>query len=132
MSDLLSAASLLMAVTAVLYSLWYEDLTTGLKLTVGRSADNKPNEKKIFRLIVAKALPLSAIALLSTLVFIPDAIAILSHSMQGWLGRVHMPKTYSAVNTAFCLVVFINFFLTVYIGYITKELIGLWIKLRKR
>jgi hypothetical protein len=121
-----------MAVTAVLYSLWYEDLTTGLKLTVGRPADNKPNEKKIFRLIVAKALPLSAIALLSTLVFIPDAIAILSHSMQGWLGRVLMPKTYSAVNTAFCLVVFINFFLTVYISYITKELIGLWIKLRKR
>jgi len=130
MSDLLSAASLLMAVTAILYSLWYVELTSALGIPVERKEDNVRNRRKTLRLLLSKALPLACIAVATSLIFLPDAIRIGAQTFQGSLARTAQYGGYSAVNTAYCVVVIISILLSVYTLDLAIRLLRLWLRLR--
>jgi hypothetical protein len=130
MSDLLSAASLLMAVTAILYSLWYVELTSALETPVGRKEDNLRNCRKTRRLLVSKALPLVFIAVATSLIFLPDAIRIATQSFKGYVAQIVQNGGYSAVNTAYCVVVLISILLSIYTVDLFIRLLRLWLSLR--
>jgi hypothetical protein len=132
MGDLLSAASLLMTVIAILYSLWHNDLEAGLKIYPGRPADNRPSERKIFALITTKAFPLAAMAWATSLVFMPQAISLSISSIRHWADLHGDGYRYNAVSTAFCLVVVFSLILTGYTSAMLAGLIRLWLTLRKR
>jgi len=132
MSELLSAASLLMTVIAILYGLWHNELISGLKINPGHPADNRPSERKIRDITLTKALPLAVMAWATALIFLPDVIALSSSTIRDWLNSAKNQYIYNAVNTAFCLVVAISVFLSGYTTTILVGLVRLWMKLRKR
>jgi hypothetical protein len=132
MSDLLSAASLLMTVIAILYGLWHNDLGAGLKINPGRPADNRPSERKVFALITSKAFPLAAMAWATSLVFTPEVISLTITSIRHWTELHEGGYRYNAVSTAFCLVVVFSLILSGYSTAMLAGLIRLWLILRKR
>lgn len=132
MSELLAAASLLMTVIAILYSLWHNELISGLKINPGRPADNRPSERKIRGIILTKALPLAVMAWATALVFLPDVIRLSFSTIGDWLNSENNQYRYNAVNTALCLVVIISLFLSGYATAILVGLVRLWSELRKR
>ena len=132
MSELLSAASLLMTVIAILYGIWHNDLAAGLTINPGHPADNLPSERKIRNLIATRALPLTAMAWATTLVFSPEAISLSIATIRSWLEHDGGAYAYNAVSTAFCLVVAISLILSAYTSAMLLGLTRLWLRLRRR
>jgi hypothetical protein len=132
MSDLLSAASLLMTVIAILYGLWHNELSAGLKIHPGHPEDNRPSERKVYALILAKALPLTVMAWATSFVFMPEVISLSVNTIRHWQGMDRRVYTYSAVNTAFCLVVAISMLLSCYTSIMLVGLSRLWLQLQKK
>lgn len=80
---LLSAASLLTAVIALLYSLWYPELreATEAKIEI-QHGDRGPARRLVREALIAKGLPLVAATFVQLVVFAPDAAAILSNAIR--------------------------------------------------
>ncbi|MER0327524.1 hypothetical protein [Vibrio vulnificus] len=116
MSDLISASSLLMAVVAVLFSLWYGELNRLIQAKVAKYADdNKALKAEISNALLSKSLPLAIISVLVPLTFAPIVWSFLVESWQ--LFNSHgLPtlETYDAAKTAFCLVFWVTVGLAIY------------------
>lgn len=116
MSDLISASSLLMAVVAVLFSLWYGELNRLIQAKVAKYADdNKALKAEISNALISKSLPLAIISVLVPLTFAPIVWSFLVESWQ--LFNSHgLPtlETYDAIKTAFCLVFWVTVGLAIY------------------
>jgi hypothetical protein len=66
LSDAISAASLVLAVLAALYTLWLPDVTAALDLKPAVDPDDRgPQRAKIVSAILSKALPLAFAAIAS-------------------------------------------------------------------
>jgi hypothetical protein len=107
LSDLLGAASLLLAVLGILYGLWYREIIKALMMQVPKHEEDKAKPRgEVATMLLSRALPLAVAATLISLVFLPDAIQIASFSVrlvrQVGLGRYI--GFYSSVATAFVLV----------------------------
>ncbi|WP_027979913.1 hypothetical protein [gamma proteobacterium L18] len=108
MSDALSAASLLMAVVAILYGAWYQEINQATALTVPTHDRHAPLgvvEAALF----ARCLPLAGMAVMVVLVFLPMLVEIVWHALgvaraRGLGGYV----LYDSVRMAFCLVVVVG------------------------
>jgi hypothetical protein len=130
MSDLLSAASLLLTVLGVVYGTWYSEIVSAIGAPI---PDNPPNRGPVRQTVRAalygKALPLALAAIVLTILFLPDALTIA-------LGGLNALKTagcvafhkYNAVEAAFCLVVVLTGALA---GYLISLICRLKDKLRK-
>jgi hypothetical protein len=106
MSDLLSAASLLLAVIAVLYGLWYPELTKALEAPVAHFPEDRTDSRALVTTALsAKSRPLVAASTAMALVFLPDAIRVALNAMRtvARLGFGAVPF-YNAVQTSFALV----------------------------
>jgi hypothetical protein len=105
-ADLLSAASLLLAVVSVVYGLWYPDLVTTLATSVPKHAeDRKQPHRKVSSILFRRSLPLAVAAILVGSIFLPDAIILIVQALHQY--HQHGLKalgSYDAVATAFCLV----------------------------
>jgi len=110
MSDLLSAASLILAIIAVIYSLWYPAIEHALLLPVSsHAADNRKNHAEARRMFFQKALPLCVATALAVAVFGPNAISICIVSCQVAAEQgFHAIATYDAVRAAFVFVVLLS------------------------
>jgi len=133
MSDLLSAASLLMAVIAILYSLWYPELTKVLEIKPRKyTEDNVAYCVLAKQVFFGKAIPLSLMAFSVALIFLPDAIKLFIASTLYYIeGGVIDMKNYDAVKTAYCFVFLFSLILAIYIWWLTIRVGLLWVKLRK-
>lgn len=130
MSDLLAAASLLMAVAAILFSLSYSEITKALKIEPKeRSVDNKAARKSVNAVLHIKAIPVAIMALGVALIFLPDVITLVTESYNGYAqnGFAAFQK-YDAVRTAYCFVNVLSWVLTRHMGKIVVQLF----QLRKR
>jgi hypothetical protein len=110
MADLLAAASLLLTVITILYSLWYPEISDALKLPIDEHPlNNEESHRKCRALLVWKIIPLSIVATALVFINLPDAWQIASGA------AVHFhtvpPVSYSAVRTAFVVVEFVLAFL---------------------
>lgn len=133
MSDLLSAASLLMAVIAILYSLWYPELAKALEIKPAKyTADNIAAMKQVQRVLLSKAIPLSMMALIVAIVFAPDAIKIcLEIYTEFAASGCTAIKKYDAVRTAYVLVFIFSVVLASYVLILSCKIWKLWHDLQK-
>lgn len=122
MSDAISAASLLMAVVAILYGAWYQEIIQATKLNVPKHDKQIPllavNNALFFR-----SLPLALMAVVVFFVFLPNVIEILLHSIS--VLEKHGLQSYlfyDSVRTAFCLVVFVGCGIGLHVCFLTKKL----------
>lgn len=77
MSDLLSSASLILAVVGILYGLWYPEITKTLEKDI---PEHREDRGKIYRelasTIWSRALPLALLSLVVSLIFLRDTLTI--------------------------------------------------------
>lgn len=116
MSDLLAADSLLLTILAVLYSVWYTEIDTELRRTADPLPKNNTDAyKRMKRVFVQRALPLTVAALAVTAVFLPEAIdaavPVVRRAVHG-----HRPAHYNAVSTAFFVVTLGTLGLALHLG----------------
>lgn len=106
MSDLLSAASLLLAMIAVLYGMWYPEIVKSLATDVpDHSAARRKPRGEVAAVRRTRALPLMIATILLAAVFLPDATRIVVRSTLLFAADgVSAFEKYSAVATAFVLV----------------------------
>jgi hypothetical protein len=128
MSDLLSASSLLMAIAAILFSLWYADIAKALEISPRPyQEDNIGNLQTIKRVLYSKAVPVAIMATLVAIIFIPDAIRLCIDSWK--LNQKSSWKeffaAYDAVRTAYCYVSFLSLALAIYMGNLVLKLVTL-------
>jgi hypothetical protein len=110
MADLLAAASLLLTVITILYSLWYPEISGALKLPIDEHPrNNEEAYRKCRALLIWKTIPLSIVALVLFLINGRDALCIVGHAL-AQLGATAVAP-YSAVRTAFVVVVLVLAFL---------------------
>ncbi|MDT4896422.1 MAG: hypothetical protein QOH25_1499 [Acidobacteriota bacterium] len=106
MADLLSSASLLVAIIAVLYGLWYPDISRGINMEVPQYKEQCAGPLSTVNLIMKRrALPLVLISVGLAIVFVKDTIRILYNStisLGSGIGARLL--NYDGVNTAFVFV----------------------------
>lgn len=107
MSDLLSAASLLLAVVSVLYGLWYPEISSALLTVVPPHAADRARPRRIVRDAAwGRALPVVTGSLCVGFVFLPKVVGIWSESLRDFSRNgIGYFDSYDPIRTAFCLVV---------------------------
>ncbi|ECO8967018.1 hypothetical protein FX197_13670 [Salmonella enterica] len=130
MSDEIAVASLLMAMLAILYGAWYSEIMKAVNLDI-------PKHDKQINLCIAKealykkCLPLFALSILTTAVFTPSLISIVLNSISiAKNNGLDAYKSYSAVKTAFCLVIASCFLISFQMYLLTYRLFNKCKKLK--
>lgn len=124
MSDLLSASSLLMAIAAILFSLWYAEIAKALEtLPRTHKEDNVAAKKAVTSVFLSKALPVAVMALTVALIFLPDAVKLAMESILAFeKGGVAALRNYDAVRTAYCFVTLLSAVLAAYMWVLVWKL----------
>jgi len=127
MGDILSAASLLLAIVTVLYALWYQELTSALQTEIPIHKEEYPKSlatlKKVF---FSRAIPLFLSSVTVSFVFLPDAITIVIQVIDAWAtDNISKNFVYSSVKTAICVVVVFSIGIAVHSGSILIRINGL-------
>jgi hypothetical protein len=121
MADLLAAASLLLTVVTILYSIWYPEVSEALKLPIDpHPLNNKDAHAKCRALFRWKVFPLAIVATALCFVNFPNALQIVTDGV----AQLHRPVRagYSAVRTAFVVVEMVLAFLAVHTIWTAKLL----------
>jgi hypothetical protein len=127
MSDLLSSASLLLTMIALLYGMWYQEIVKAIETVVqAQPQDRVPDRKRVKSVFRTKALPLAVASAVLTVVFVPVTIKILVVSVNhvcdhGWKAV----RDYDAVATSLVLV-------TLGAGFFSWHLLSLAKKVREK
>jgi len=127
MSDLLSASSLLMAIAAILFSLWYPEIEKALEIVPSKyRSDNEDSRRTVTAVLFSKAIPVSMMALAVALIFLPDALQITKESYRAYFRNgLTAFKNYDAVLTAYCFVTVLSGLLAGYMGVLVFQLLDL-------
>lgn len=132
MSDLLSASSLLMAISAILFSLWYAEIAKALEIAPKtHREDNIASLRHVRNTLLSKAMPVALMAFFVALIFIPDAVKLIYESIAEYdkLGLAAI-KNYDAVRTAYCFVTLLSTVLAAYMVVLAGRLWNLSQRLR--
>lgn len=124
MSDLLSASSLLMAIAAILFSLWYAEISKALEtLPKLHKEDNVAAKRAVTSVLRSKALPVATMALAVTLIFLPDAYKLTKDSSLAFKQNGFAALgDYDAVRTAYCFVTILSAVLAIYMWMLVMKL----------
>lgn len=123
MSDAISAASLLMAVVAILYGAWYQEIMQAIKVTIPKH-DRAIPLSTVNQVLLSRCLPLASMATVIFLVFLPDAFEIVKHSLGiGVKLGIKSYTQYDSVRTAFCLVSLVSFAIATHLCRLTAMLL---------
>jgi hypothetical protein len=129
MSDLLSASSLLMAIAAILFGLWYSEIARVLNVKPNQYVEDNAESKRIVTTVFfTKAVPVAFMAFVVALIFLPDAFMLVGGSYRAYTQNAYVAIKYDAVATAFCFVNLISIWLSLYMFVLLCQL---W-SLRKR
>lgn len=110
MSDLLSAASLLLTVVGIFYGLWYVDISTAIDSGTKLPSHDHPEDraapiKRLHEILRSKAIPLSVASLCVALVFLPPSLKIvIAFSVDLVQVGPSLLRQYDAIATAFVVV----------------------------
>ena len=132
MSDLLSAASLCLAVLGVLFGAWYPEIMKALQTKVPQHVPDREAPYRAVRpIFYSRALPVLISTFLFSLIMVPDAWRITADSFNAFRKDAKAAlENYGAVETLFTFVVLLSFFLCVYSGVLTGKLASLLRKLK--
>src|SRR5688572_10660845 len=85
LSDAISAASLVLAVLAALYTLWLPDVSAALGIIPKADPDDRgPQREQVTTALFTKGLPLGIAAIAATSILLPRTVAIMS---EAWTHR---------------------------------------------
>lgn len=99
LSDAVSAASLVLAVLAALYSLWLGDVNAALAIIPKPDRDDRtPQRKQATAVLLTKALPLMVATVSAALILGPRSVAIL-----GEVYEHHADRPFDDVKALFVL-----------------------------
>lgn len=130
MGDLLSAASLLLAVVGIFFGLWYGEISEAIGLSIPPHMEDRVLiRNRVRSALYGKALPIVLTSVPSALIFFPDGVSVVRHSISR--ASIDLPAavaSYDAVRTAFCFVVLLLAILGFYASLLA---IQLHIKLRE-
>jgi len=131
MTDLLSAASLLLTALTIIYGLWYPKMVEMLDVVPpAHKADRIKPHHEVCRSIRSRAIPLLGISGVLTLIFIPDASRLVFSSLQNVKNKgLASARDYDSIATSFVIVTCLLGFLTAHLLVITTQLIKLSAKL---
>lgn len=130
MSDEIAVASLLMAILAILYGAWYSEIVKAVNLEVPKH-DKAINFGMVKGTLYGKCLPLLVLSILTTAVFTPSLVSIISHSILiAKDNGFDAYQRYNAVKTAFCLVIASCFLITFQMCLLTFHLVSKYNKLK--
>lgn len=119
LSDLIASASLLLAVLAILFSVWHQPVMDVLKLPTGGMPENLTGTRDALSATFwSKAFPLTLGGAATILVFSPEIVAICSEA----LACSPQSCQYHAVKAAFVLTQAFAAGLTAYCGYLAFRL----------
>lgn len=122
-SDLIAAASLLLAVLAILFSVWHQTVMDTLKKpTKGIPENLKPTQKALVVAFWSKAFPLILGGALTFLIFLPEILGIIGEVFACSPG----PCRYDAVKAAFLLTQAFALGLTIYCTFLGVRLLVHW------
>ena len=83
--DAISAASLVLAVLAALYTLWLPAVSAALAITTAADKEDRgPQRAQVVTALLTKALPLAGATLAGTLILLPRGIAIIAEAWTRW------------------------------------------------
>lgn len=124
MSDLLAASSLLMAISAILFSLWYGEIAKALGIEPKtHKEDNVAAYNTVSGVLFSKALPVAVMAFSVAAIFLPDAIKIALDSLSTYLeSGIATLEKYDAVRTAYCFVTILSVALAAYMWALVVKL----------
>jgi hypothetical protein len=126
MSDLLSAASLLLTVLGIVYGTWYTEIVNAIAMVIPGPVDDRvPVRRTVRAALYGKALPLALAASTLMALFLPDAVTIARGglSLLNALGCGAI-REYNAVEAAFCLVVVFTGALAAYLLFLVCRLVA--------
>jgi hypothetical protein len=126
MSDLLSAASLILAVVGILYGLWYPEIQKVLEKKVPIHVEDRGIiYREISSTLWSRSLPLTFLSILISLIFLPDTIKYILEILTqiGTDGISKFISDYNAVSTAFCAVEFLTISIGIYTLILSIKLI---------
>lgn len=106
MNELLTAASVLLAITGVLYALWHDDIVNAISMVMPQHKENRGEfEKNLKSVLWSRAIPLLLATICITLVYLPPSIVIIASSVKGYssLGLENF-QNYDPIATSFVLV----------------------------
>jgi len=124
MGDLLASASLLLTLIALLYSLWYPEITKALEIEVKKhAADRLKDHQGAHSVYVSRALPLSLAGVALTVAFTPNLIGIAVASGKnvltaGWKSLLD----YDVASTSLVLVIVGSGLFSLHLISITNKL----------
>ncbi|PEI09872.1 hypothetical protein CRM86_19025 [Pseudomonas putida] len=115
-----------MAISAILFSLWYADISKALETEPKNySEDNVAAKKSVTATLLSKALPVAIMALAVALIFLPDAFKITKESFLIYTSMDYVHAQYDAVRTAYCFVTILSAVLSIYMWILVFKLIYL-------
>lgn len=106
MSDLLSAASLFLAVIGLLYSVWYGEITKAIELSAPTHREDRGpvirNVKTVYR---TRALPLAVASMTLAIILTPDFVSVVWFSFRIFSDKgISAFILFDAVKTLFCAI----------------------------
>jgi hypothetical protein len=130
MSDLLSAATLLLTALTIIYGLWYPKMLESLDVAVPpHKEDRRKPRLDVSRTLSSRAVPLVVISGALTTVFVPDSVRLVRASFvnfsENGFSSLH---DYDSIEASFLAVVFLLAFLTAHLFAVAIRLC----RLRKR
>lgn len=128
MNELLTAASVLLAITGVLYALWHDDIVNAISMVMPQHKEDRGEfDKKLKSALWSRAIPLFIATVCIMLVYLPPSIGIILSSFQGYrsLGLEYL-QNYDPIATSFVLVeVFTSVLAIQSVVYVSKLLFKL-------
>lgn len=89
LSDVLSGASLVMAVLAAVFAIWQPEVNKALDSIVKPDPQNRgPERKLVASMMWGRVVPLLAVTILAALLLAARSMYIVEHVGMCWLGRV--------------------------------------------
>ena len=126
--DVLGAASLLATVVAILYSLWYPEISAALRLDRPPMRDDRDTEiSDLGKTIWTKALPLAVISGMPPVVFAPDVLGLIGRAVTTLTLPGGPRFSYNSIDAAFVVVWLLMVILAV---VAESQLKALWLKRR--
>lgn len=107
MSDLISAASLMLAAIGVLYGVWYPEIRRASEVDTPNHLEDAGRERaQVAEALQHRARPLFWSAAVLALLLIPDTIRILAGSLEHWMETgILAPLDYDATQAALLAIV---------------------------
>lgn len=104
-----------MAIAAILFSLWYSDISKALEIQPKpHREDNVAAKESVRTVIFSKAFPVSLMAISIAAIFLPDAFKIAKESYEIYNTYDVKLIKYNAVKTAYCFVSILSSLLSFY------------------